>query len=154
MSPNNKGKNMSNYKKILVAIDIEAEYDNIIQKALDIAKSPKDLSLVYITLSSYYIQPYLYGMPDNFIDDGGRVKVATNKLEEIAGKFDISTQNVHVKCGDTADEIKHIADENHVDLIVIGTHGRSGIKLLLGSTANAVLHGVKQDVLAVRMHEE
>lgn len=145
---------MSNYKKILVAIDFDAEYENIIEKALEVAASPKNLSLVYITLSSYYIQPYLYGMPDNFIDDGERVKSATKKLEEIAIKFGIPKKHVHVKCGDAADEIKHIASEIHAELIVMGTHGRSGIKLLLGSTANAVLHGVKQDVLAVRMHEK
>jgi universal stress protein A len=59
-----------------------------------------------------------------------------------------------LKAGDAGDEIKQIANENNADLIVIGTHGRSGIKLLLGSTANAVLHGVHQDVLAVRVHDK
>jgi universal stress protein A len=47
-----------------------------------------------------------------------------------------------------------MADESNADLIVLGTHGRSGIRLLLGSTANAVLHGAKQDVLAVRIHND
>jgi len=56
-----------------------------------------------------------------------------------------------LKAGDPSDEIQNFANEIHADLIVIVTHGRSGIKLLLGSTANAVLHGVKQDVLAVHM---
>jgi universal stress protein A len=36
-------------------------------------------------------------------------------------------------------------------LIVIGTHGQKGLQLLLGSTANAVLHGAGCDVLAVRI---
>jgi universal stress protein A len=57
-----------------------------------------------------------------------------------------------VENGVPADEIKEMANKKSIDLIVIGTHGRSGIKLLLGSTANAVLHGVKQDVLAVRVY--
>jgi universal stress protein A len=35
---------------------------------------------------------------------------------------------------------------------VIGTHGQSGISLLLGSTASSVLHGSGCDVLAVRIH--
>lgn len=38
-----------------------------------------------------------------------------------------------------------------VDLIVVGSHGRHGLALLLGSTANAVLHGAPCDVLAVRL---
>ncbi|MGB1202845.1 MAG: universal stress protein [Alloalcanivorax venustensis] len=39
------------------------------------------------------------------------------------------------------------------DLIVLGSHGKHGIRLLLGSTANAVLHRATCDVLAVRIPE-
>jgi universal stress protein A len=145
---------MSDYKNILVAIDINAEYDEIIQKALTVCKSPDDLSLVYVPLPSVYIQPYLYGANYAQIDDTDRIARAQEKLEQIANKFGINKQKIYLKAGYAGDEIKQIANENHADLIVIGTHGRSGIKLLLGSTANAVLHGVSQDVLAVRMHDD
>ncbi|GAB54552.1 universal stress protein A homolog 2 [Glaciecola punicea ACAM 611] len=144
---------MSTYKKILVAIDINADYEGIITKALSICQSPKDLTLVYISLSAIYIQPYLYGADYNAIDDAGRLENARNKLADIGKEFGIIEQQVCLKTGNAADEIKDIANDIEADLIVIGTHGRSGIKLLLGSTANAVLHGVKQDVLAVRLHE-
>jgi universal stress protein A len=53
--------------------------------------------------------------------------------------------------GNPADEIHNMANEIQADLIVIGKHGQSGLKLLLGSTANAVLHGVNCDVLAVKV---
>ena len=49
-------------------------------------------------------------------------------------------------------EVEHLNCEP--DLIVVGTHGRHGIGLLLGSTANSVLHGVDRDVLAVRVSVE
>lgn len=145
---------MSSYKNILVAIDFDAEYEKVIQKALDIAESPEDIHLVYVILPSVYIQPYLYGMPTDIISDSERIENGTKRLVDIAAKFGIASDNAYVKCGDIANEIHSFADEQDVDLIVLGTHGRSGIKLLLGSTANAVLHGVKQDVLAVRMHDE
>jgi universal stress protein A len=144
---------MSNYKKILVAIDINGDYETVIKKALTVCQSPDDLSLAYIPLSSMYIQPYLYGADYNAIDDSDRLARAQAKLDEIAQKFGIKKQNIHLKAGDAGDEIKQIANKNDADLIVIGTHGRSGIKLLLGSTANAVLHGANQDVLAVRVHD-
>ena len=38
-----------------------------------------------------------------------------------------------------------------IDLVVVGSHGRHGLALLLGSTANGVLHGSPTDVLAVRV---
>ncbi len=53
--------------------------------------------------------------------------------------------------GRPGSEIRRQAEENDADLIVIGSHGRHGIQLLLGSTANSVLHGAACDVLAVRI---
>ena len=39
----------------------------------------------------------------------------------------------------------------NADLIIVGSHGRHGVSLILGSTANAILHGAQCDVLAVRV---
>ena len=145
---------MSIYQNISVAIDIESQYEKVISKALDVAQSPSKVSLIHVIMPSVYVQAYLYGMPNNFVDDGERVANAKKKLQEIASEYGIDTNKVYVKCGDVADEIKQLASENHADLIVMGTHGRSGFKRLLGSTANAVLHGVQHDILAVRMHDD
>ena len=46
---------------------------------------------------------------------------------------------------------KGIAQSKKVDLIVVGSHGRHGLGLLLGATANGVLHGANCDVLTVRV---
>jgi universal stress protein A len=133
---------MSNYKNILVAIDINAHHESIIRKALAICQSSENISLMYTILPTTYIEPYLLE----------RMSLAHEKLNDIALRFGINEQNIFVENGVPADEIKEMANKKSIDLIVIGTHGRSGIKLLLGSTANAVLHGVKQDVLAVRVY--
>ena len=50
-------------------------------------------------------------------------------------------------------EIINVAEQQQVDLIVVGSHGRHGLALLLGSTANSILHTAKCDVLAVRLKE-
>lgn len=144
---------MSNYKNIIVAIDINAQYECVIKKALDICESPEDLSIAYIPLPTIYLQPYLYGIDYTTLDDSARISSALEQLEDIAKKFGIAKENVYLKAGNAAEEIKQLASDTRADLIVIGTHGRSGFKLLLGSTANAVLHGVQQDVLAVRIEE-
>jgi len=51
-------------------------------------------------------------------------------------------------------EIHRLAKDQGLDLIVVGSHGRHGLSLLLGSTSTGVLHGAKCDVLAVRIQKE
>lgn len=142
---------MENYQRILVAIDIYSEYDLVLGRALKVAKDPKDIHLVFVTLPTTYFQPYISGVANDFIID--IEKQAQQRLKEIAKKRAIPEEQLHVPIGAVADEIQELANDLNCDLIVIGTHGQSGLKLLLGSTANAVLHGVKQDVLAVRVYD-
>jgi nucleotide-binding universal stress UspA family protein len=53
--------------------------------------------------------------------------------------------------GDPASEIVRLAKSEHADLIVLGTHGRTGFeRLLLGSTAEQVLRRAPCPVLAVK----
>jgi universal stress protein A len=51
-------------------------------------------------------------------------------------------------------EIVRVAEEESADLIIVGSHGRHGLALLLGSTANNVLHHAPCDVMAVRLPDE
>ncbi|HAK61350.1 MAG TPA: universal stress protein UspA, partial [Nitrospiraceae bacterium] len=53
--------------------------------------------------------------------------------------------------GAAAHEIVRFAKEHEADLIAVGAHGRFSIDVLLGPTANHVLHGASCDVLAVRL---
>lgn len=57
----------------------------------------------------------------------------------------------HVLLGTPARTIIDFADEHQVDLIVIGSHGRTGVsRLLMGSVAEAVVRGAKCPVLTVK----
>ena len=58
---------------------------------------------------------------------------------------------VHFLRGKPAAEIRNLAAELGTDLLVIGSHGHNPIRAVLGSTANAVLHGIHCDVLTVRV---
>ncbi len=57
----------------------------------------------------------------------------------------------HLLRGIAADEIARFAEKYDVDLIVIGTHGRTGLRrLLMGSVAESVVRHAKCPVLAVK----
>ena len=75
-------------------------------------------------------------------------KKRLNKLAEVIA---IEPARRWLVWGEPKQEIVRIAEQENVDLIVVGSHGRHGLALLLGSTANGVLHHAKCDVLAVRL---
>jgi universal stress protein A len=140
---------MKQYERIVVAIDVYSEYDHVLKRALSIANNASQLSVIFVTLPTTYFQPYISEVGGDYVAE--IQKQAKTRLEDIARKNDIPSDQVHIPVGNAAEEIHTLANDINADLIVIGTHGRSGLKLLLGSTANSVLHGAKQDVLAVRV---
>ena len=73
------------------------------------------------------------------------------KLTNLGEKFSLPSDKLHILNGSPAHEIHRFAREMNTELVVIGTHGQKGLQLLLGSTANAVLHGAVCDVLSVRI---
>jgi universal stress protein A len=140
---------MPDYNKILVAIDVYASESVVLEKALKMANKPADISLVYVTLANVYFEPYGVSVGGDFV--GEIRQQAEQRLKKTAKKYAIPDSQVYICMGSPADEIHNTASEIKADLIVIGTHGQNGLKLLLGSTANGVLHGVKCDVLAVKV---
>ena len=137
------------YKNVLVAIDPYSTFQPVMNRALKLVSSPDQISLIHVTLPYAYFEPYSLEIGQDFVSD--MLDKSKAKLTEIADTHGIPKQNVHAVLGNASDEIHQVAEDNLIDLIVIGTHGQSGLKLLLGSTANSVLHGAKCDVLAVRV---
>ena len=80
-------------------------------------------------------------------------ETAKNVRERVAA-FGIEPDKVKTRIGRPALEIKAYAGEIGADLVVLGSHGRHGVSgMILGSTANGVLHDCPCDVLTVRVGE-
>ncbi len=78
---------------------------------------------------------------------------AKRELERLAAKLRDRSPRIHVllEHGDPGEEIARIAGREHADLIVMSTHGRSGVQhLLLGSVAEKVIRIAPCAVLIVR----
>ena len=77
---------------------------------------------------------------------------AKERLERLIAKYpQLHKDYCHLNYGQPRQEIHALAKAQNCDLIVVGSHGRHGLALLLGSTANDVLHGAPCDVLAVSL---
>ncbi len=146
------------YQHVFAAVDLTDEADQVLEKATAVAESNgarlsivtvvKPLAQVYSGLD---LAPLANGSA-SFEEEATRQ--ATEKLQKICEQYNADKRDVHVRVGSPVKEIRDAATEYEADLIVVGTHGRHGIGLLLGSTANSVLHGVDRDVLAVRVSVE
>lgn len=146
---------MTNYQRVLVAVDLSNEADVVLTQAQLIAGHDAELHLVYVQepMDNIYVgivpQSAAYsGLGDLEAQLAGELKL---KLQALGERFAVQSGHLHILNGSPAREIHRFAEENNIDLIVIGTHGQKGLQLLLGSTANAVLHGAGCDVLSVRI---
>jgi universal stress protein A len=143
---------MASYQHILAAVDFSTESDLIVEKAIELAaENGAKLSLIYVVapVGLFHAEEIL--LPAEFDLEEQLVAQAEKKLETLRSKHDLAEAETLIKMGTPKQEIVGVAREKAVDLIVIGSHGRHGIQLVLGSTANAVLHTANCDVLAVRV---
>lgn len=143
---------MSAYTHLLLAIDFSANSDHVIGRGLAVARAfDARISLIHVVEFTQVDLSNELVMPQELELDQELLALAETRLQETAQKHGLAEHPRFVRHGSTRREILQLAEEENVDLIVVGSHGRSGIQLLLGSTANAVLHGAPCDVLAVRV---
>lgn len=145
---------MARYSHVLAAIDLTGDSVAVLERARQVADEQKAVLSVATA-----IRPLKYayaGIDAGFADLAARFEpeakaFATQRLKELGDQFGFDQDDAHVLFGKPSLEINGLCEELGADLIVIGTHARKHLGLLLGSTANAVLHGAKNDVIAVRL---
>ena len=141
---------MSVYNKVVVAIDLSGDSQKVIEAALKLVSgNAGKLQLVHVVepiAAAYSMDAYALNV--NELQQEA-TSLAAQKLAEIGAKAKIGKEQLHTLLGSPAIEIRNLAAELSADAIVIGSHGHSGWKILLGSTANKVLHGASCDVLTV-----
>lgn len=147
---------MQAYQHILFATDFTDEALQVGARAKEIAQRyGARLSLVHV-IEPVVVSPgydLLPVLPEELPDAALRAS-SQEALRRLAERLEIQDAEQRVITGvSTKEGILEAVQELGADLIVIGSHGRHGLALLLGSTANAVLHGAPCDVLAVRIHD-
>ena len=142
-------------KKILGPVDFSDCSTKALQYAIPLAKQHQaSLILLYVVPTVYAAAEY--GMADyaqvqQSMRTEATVKLETLALHEVHGAVPVERQ-VHV--GSPAHEILNVAADAATDLIVISTHGRTGLKhVFMGSVAEEVVRRAPCPVLVVRERE-
>lgn len=137
------------YKKVLFATDFDEVGISAAHKAKKISDENKaELILVHVVEP---IPAYAYPGFAGFAEVEVSIREQAEKeLNALADKLGVDAKHRLLEFGSTKNEVLRVAQEHNVDLIVTGSHGKHGLALLLGSTANSILHGSECDVLIVR----
>lgn len=144
---------MGQYNHILLAADFNDESEIVEKRAAALQGTfAATLSIVHV------LEPISIAYGGEFPVDLGDLhreleKQALSQLRALGERLNVPQERQYLDVGITEKEILRVAKDNGVDLIVMGSHGRHGLALLLGSTANAVLHHADIDVLAVRVNK-
>ncbi len=146
---------MPEIRRILCPVDFSAHSENALDFAIELAKKlGADIHLIHV-----YQLP-VYALPDGAMMAGPEftTKVTTElqkALTELASRKSGVKLETHLLEGIPYREVVRMTGELSADLVVMGTHGRTGIRhLLLGSVAERVVRSSKVPVITVPMHEE
>jgi len=148
---------MKNFSTVLVAVDFSDSSDNAFQMALTMAKSFSAKLLVLhvinepVDMRGFYVPHISFERLENEIKEGAEKLMESFCRSNLA---DFKNYETVIVSGLPYEEIIGQADEKGADLIVIGTHGRSGLDhVLFGSTAEKVVRKSRIPVLTVRLEE-
>jgi nucleotide-binding universal stress UspA family protein len=151
------------YEKILVPTDGSDTAENAVEHALDLAdKYDAEVHALYV-VDTDSMSLTLGGEQLDRIEQG-----QFGEMEEVKSKADAATGYVadhaadrgleaveHISAGKPHDMIADYAEDHDIDLVVMGSHGRSGVRrAILGSVTERVLRSTEVPVLVVDYVEE
>jgi universal stress protein A len=142
---------MAEYQKILVALDLSENSEQVAASGRDMAKHG-GAAMVFLHVVEFVpLEPIgesLMATPqveDNLVD------LARTKLGALLQRLKLGDSTARVEVGGTKMEILRVAKEEQADLIILGSRERHGLAILVNFTEDTVLHAAHCDVLAVRL---
>ncbi len=144
------------YRHVLLAADLSEQSAYVARRAKHLAQTFRaNLSVIHV-LDNIPMPDTAYGtvVP---LDPGSSyemLEAAKSRLTQLCDELGVEMRRRWMVWGVPGEEIVRIAEQERTDLIVVGSHGRHGLGLLLGSTANSVLHHAKCDIMAIRFPDE
>ena len=142
---------MARYTKLLVLLDLSEDSEQVAIAGRDMA-AHSNASVVALHVVEFVpVEPLGESlMPTVQIEDE-LMNRSRAKLEEFIARLALTNTTGRVEAGNTKSEILRVAEEEKVDLIVLGSRERHGLAILVNFTEDTVLHAAHCDVLAVRL---
>jgi universal stress protein A len=142
---------MSNYRQLLVAIDLSDQSRAIAAKSVELARQwQAQLRLLHV-IEYVPVEPMSDALVPVVQIDERVVARAREQILALAATLGIDAGCCRVATGNVKGEILRQARDAGADLIVLGCRERHGLSILVNLTEDTVLHGAPCDVLAMRV---
>jgi universal stress protein A len=142
---------MARYKKLLVLLDLSEDSEQVAIAGRELAALSNASVIVLHVVEFVPVEPLGESlMPTAQIEDE-LMNRSRAKLEEFIARLGLPNTTGRVEAGNTKSEILRVAEEEKVDLIILGSRERHGLAILVNFTEDTVLHAAHCDVLAVRL---
>jgi universal stress protein A len=143
---------MSNYQHILAVVDLTADSFAVARRAQEIALGNGAGPPTLLHVVEYVpVEPLSDSLLPAVQLESELLDRARARMTELAAQLGTPAAPWRVETGNIKNEILRVAREGNHDLIVIGSHERHGLSILVNLTEDTVLHGAPCDVLAVRL---
>ncbi len=134
--------------RILVPIDFSQDSFNALDETLNFIQDPNKVTVIHILLPLEAVDPAVIW---STLGNQTRKDNVKNSFYERYPQSLVANLNLVVKVGNPSLEIVNYAKNNEIDLIVIASHGRTGLNhFLLGSVTEKVVRLASCPVLVWR----
>lgn len=149
--------NPSQFKKIVVPIDFSDCSRHALTRAIEWAKAfGASVEVLYVWEPPHYLMPdttvFIPGHPDQTMIDYAQAEAKKSMddfLEKHGSAKDLPL-TVQMLSGPPAETILNYVQNNAIDLIVMGTHGRTGLqRFLIGSVTEKIVRRASCPVLTL-----
>ena len=142
------------FKNILVAYDSSSFSNRAFKRALDVAESNKSKITIATVVTGVY-QPsigFTMKYSEKMLEKHTKTLQKTfSNLESAAKEKNIKISLKILQDPSVAKAITNYVNSHKFDLVVIGSHGRTGLnKMILGSVANSITQKVKCPIMVVK----
>jgi universal stress protein A len=142
---------MSIYKRILAIVDLSADSAAVASRATRIAATHGATLTLFHVVEFMPVEPLSDSLLPTVQIEADLLQTARQRMAALADTLGSPPPAWEVCAGVAKSEVVRYAREGYFDLIVVGSHERHGLSILVNLTEDTVLHAAPCDVLAVRL---
>ncbi|MBM4331248.1 MAG: universal stress protein [Deltaproteobacteria bacterium] len=144
------------YQKIMVPLDGSELAECVLPHVATLAEGSQIRTIVFVRVVEPFHRPtgdYVINEEQAQKIEAEHMRVAETYLKKLVERLNYKAVNIQSRIlfGRVADNLAEFAEKNEIDLIIIATHGRSGVsRWVFGSVADRILRSSCVPILMVR----